>query len=255
MNCAEAGRLISEHLDGRLDEARLKMLSAHLSQCPACAKEHQGLRRLNSLLGVWESEPVSPDLKARILKAADRPQKAPATRAHVVLRWAAVLIIGVFLGGALLLLAGRENGEEGESKGLGNDGVVVVEKTPELPPEVAALCVRLSPLAGDAALEMSRRTASAVLGTSGVLRKRAGAIPEHIGTVAERFVEGFVPPLRKGTERLLHKPVPPEERDNGVPRQSSFTAGKEKVAAVFPERAHRRDRARHDGRALLDVTA
>ena len=164
MKCDEAQRLLSEALDGRLDESGRSRLAEHVAQCPSCAKEEQRLRRLNSILGAWEVEPAPSRLKSRILAAVSRARTEPRVFHGRVWQLAAAVTIAAAVALVLFLSADRETGEKPLPDTAAAGGVTILANPYDLPPEVATLAASLTPRAGQAAFAFGRQTASAVIG-------------------------------------------------------------------------------------------
>ena len=80
MQCPQAKRLFSPYLDGAVTGAQMLGLQDHLSECPACHREYQGLRRSQQLL-VSMARPKAPaDLGLKLRLAISR-EAAAAKRA------------------------------------------------------------------------------------------------------------------------------------------------------------------------------
>ncbi|MCX7046882.1 MAG: zf-HC2 domain-containing protein [Candidatus Sumerlaeota bacterium] len=88
MKCEHAKELISPLLDGELDRLKAAEVQAHVSRCPECAEEMEGLRRLSTLYRALPEPQVPADLEQRVWAAigkrgantARQPAQRPAWR-------------------------------------------------------------------------------------------------------------------------------------------------------------------------------
>lgn len=94
MYCEQAGEMMSEWLDGRLEEARYVALGTHLAECGACAGELQALQALDRLLAAAPRAAAPPQLQARVMARLER-------RTRVQQAAAGALVLGL---GALALV-------------------------------------------------------------------------------------------------------------------------------------------------------
>ncbi len=81
MTCAGVRRQLSEWLDGDLEAARSRLVSAHLESCPACARRAQELRAVSGLLAELprvEAEPVFAPVALRLELASSSRRPALA---------------------------------------------------------------------------------------------------------------------------------------------------------------------------------
>jgi ferric-dicitrate binding protein FerR (iron transport regulator) len=85
MNCEDARKLVSAHVDGELRDDRRWDLEDHLRECAACRREADGMRHMASLLtsALPSFPPTLPDRILESLPERSHPQ-------IVSLRWAAV---------------------------------------------------------------------------------------------------------------------------------------------------------------------
>jgi len=81
--CERAERLISDRLDGELDEPGAARLDVHLRNCPRCVEHERRLvQAINSLVGGLVGEPqATPSAPAPLKLAQARAEHAPAKRA------------------------------------------------------------------------------------------------------------------------------------------------------------------------------
>jgi len=86
MTCARVDSRMSEWLDGDLEPAVAREVSSHLSQCPACARRAQELRRVSGLLAdlprLGAREPVA----ARVLERLEMEAEARRPALAVLFR-------------------------------------------------------------------------------------------------------------------------------------------------------------------------
>ena len=78
MDCHIAEPMLSAYLDGELPEGQRRSLSAHLSECPACARQVAALRQISALYRDLPEPPLPEGLKDRLLavmrqEMAERP--------------------------------------------------------------------------------------------------------------------------------------------------------------------------------------
>jgi hypothetical protein len=119
MTCARVDRRLSEWLDGELEPAVAREVSSHLSQCAACARRAEELRRVSGLLAdlprLEAREPVAAQVLERLEMEAEarRPALAVLFRGFAAARPlilpslapAALVLVGV-LAGVLALDSG-----------------------------------------------------------------------------------------------------------------------------------------------------
>lgn len=65
-SCAEALRLLAAHLDGELDDAQHSDVEQHLHTCRSCYSRAEFESRLKVSMASLRSEPVPPELVARV---------------------------------------------------------------------------------------------------------------------------------------------------------------------------------------------
>lgn len=80
MQCPQAKRLLSPYLDGAMTGAEMLALQDHLSECQACQREYQALRRTQQLLMNMGKPKVPADLGLKLRLAISR-EAAAARRA------------------------------------------------------------------------------------------------------------------------------------------------------------------------------
>ena len=119
MTCARVDRRLSEWLDGELDPALAREVTTHLSQCAACARRAEELRRVSGLLADLPRLEARAPVAARVLERlemeaeARRPALAVLFRGFAAARPlmlpslapAALVLVGV-LAGVLALDSG-----------------------------------------------------------------------------------------------------------------------------------------------------
>ncbi|MBL9088773.1 MAG: zf-HC2 domain-containing protein, partial [Planctomycetia bacterium] len=150
-------RTLAAHLDGELDDARARLVDAHLDRCAACASDSQRIENLSHCLRAWARgraavEPPS-RLMSRVMRvvspegAALRLETARSRRAVAARIAAAVL---VWTGGVVAGLAGAPMpGTVGPSPALPAVAappvtVVAPEIGATVPPPPARLAVTLA---------------------------------------------------------------------------------------------------------------
>jgi hypothetical protein len=115
MNCERTRERLFEHLEGRLDETTAVAMREHLAGCATCRHEAEELDDVWSMLGRFEDERGSSDMRERfytMLAAYERGAERPARRtfAEWLQSWwpeqpvyqaavaAAMLLIGLWIG-------------------------------------------------------------------------------------------------------------------------------------------------------------
>jgi anti-sigma factor RsiW len=69
MPCQELVELLTDYLDGVLEERDRLRLEAHLQECDACAAYLEDFRLVIAAAGRIESEQLAPELEAGLLRA------------------------------------------------------------------------------------------------------------------------------------------------------------------------------------------
>jgi anti-sigma factor RsiW len=64
--CEKCEEMMQPYLDGALSEAEVREAEMHLSGCNWCKKRYRFEERLRHYVRVAVSEPMSPELKARL---------------------------------------------------------------------------------------------------------------------------------------------------------------------------------------------
>lgn len=99
MDCRKAEEMLNAWIDGELDEAERTELTAHLSECAACAKKLAEYRHLDALLSQLDAQTKMPaGLFGRIMGAVDRESSPKNGRTYRWARWAASAAAILFLG-------------------------------------------------------------------------------------------------------------------------------------------------------------
>lgn len=99
MKCRDCEPLVSEWIDGDLDEARAAEVAAHVENCASCARAKAELLALvDAARGIGREETADPPsaLWTRISAELDSPSSAPRR-----LRWLAPSLAGLALAAAL----------------------------------------------------------------------------------------------------------------------------------------------------------
>lgn len=73
MNCRTANRLISAYLDSELTGHEMLTVRDHLSSCPNCQAELEGLKELKVMLRSAKAVTPNPELQAKIRRAVTAP--------------------------------------------------------------------------------------------------------------------------------------------------------------------------------------
>lgn len=237
MKCAKAEELMSLRLDGCLDEAQARALADHLSGCERCAEEWRGFERLAGLLEGWPAAPCPAGLKGRILAAGGSGGRAMRPRWLAVARRAAAVVAAAVVVGALaVILTRREEAPQPETRRVAAPEPEV-EVAPVLPPEIAELCVKLSPAAGEAVMDLGRQVATSLADATDRLTAQSSKIPGHFGRLSGRFMDESVGSLMRGVDRAFRVIERRGKDDEDAPTEGGLP-GKD---AVFAMRVCRRD--------------
>lgn len=144
MDCKTAYSMIHEFLDGTLTQAQEKTLRAHVGHCPRCAREIEGYRALERLLGGVKLEETPAGFAEpviRFLKATGRIREqgagARAARGAGALGWirgrmsvpAAVAALIVVVLSAISIGSGRFVGFLGKSTVAATTAYLDVQRT------------------------------------------------------------------------------------------------------------------------------
>ena len=93
MNCQRVKALLADHLDGLLEANESEEIDRHLAVCESCVETSREVREQLGVLYRIDDDPSVPEaLPDRILAAA---MPAPKTGVIVILRYAAVFLLGV----------------------------------------------------------------------------------------------------------------------------------------------------------------
>ena len=71
-NCAEAKKLFSPYLDGRVSGAEMRAVTSHLEQCAACEREFAAMQRTQQLLSSLARKKAPADLALKLRLAISR---------------------------------------------------------------------------------------------------------------------------------------------------------------------------------------
>lgn len=108
-----------------------------------------------------------------------------------VLAAAAAVLVAVL--GMFLLVVRRPGPPTPEQPGaIEKTQGIVVYVSPELPPEIAALCEELAPVARETMLNWNRKGASSVAATVNQFAAVSGEIPVHAAEVTNRFIGAYL---------------------------------------------------------------
>ncbi|MBI4802403.1 MAG: hypothetical protein HY796_07755 [Elusimicrobia bacterium] len=103
MNCFAVGNVLDYFTDDRLTPGLREKVSAHLNQCPECAKEASLLRAVKNELSRFETTPLPERLRNELRKLISAESRSVA----IVRRfnWRLSPAYGVALGYVALMLA------------------------------------------------------------------------------------------------------------------------------------------------------
>lgn len=199
MDCETAGRLISERLDGRLDEGDSRALVDHLRECRECAQLALRFEGLQGLLAEYEAPRAPSGLKARII--AETAVAPPSRRRFALGRWAlagvaaaAVALVAVTLWRATLP-------EDEPAAGTGEFEVVYA--APGVPLEFAELCVLLLPRAEEAADRFGAAISAEAPRVGKRIAAGAAGLPERAGRFSGDVVDSLVPRIMDGAGKAF----------------------------------------------------
>lgn len=102
MNCEEALQLISEELDGELDEARRALLEEHLSSCEDCRNARQALSQIDDALRQTQLD-APPELQDRVMRSIRREKRRKRFAWIPAAGLAAAAALAIILSGTHLL--------------------------------------------------------------------------------------------------------------------------------------------------------
>ncbi len=102
MNCEEALQLISEELDGKLDEARRALLEEHLSSCEDCRNARQALSQIDDALRQTQLD-APPELQDRVMRSIRREKRRKRFAWIPAAGLAAAAALAIILSGTHLL--------------------------------------------------------------------------------------------------------------------------------------------------------
>jgi len=87
VECDESLSMLSAHVDGELDPASARRLTAHLAACASCSEELRQLTELNSAIKAYAARYVAPDYLRHRIKSG-LPQSAQRGWKWAKLPWA-----------------------------------------------------------------------------------------------------------------------------------------------------------------------
>lgn len=107
MRCKQAGQMMSERLDDRLDSAAIALLDEHLAVCDACRAEWRGLQSLDALFAAASVMPAPLRVRVQVMtRLARRDQARRALVGGTALGLGAVSLALLTLGTILFGLLG-----------------------------------------------------------------------------------------------------------------------------------------------------
>ena len=68
ITCAELVQIITDHLEGTMQEAGRRRFEAHLLECPDCVNYLEQMRQTIAALGKLREESVAPDAREALLE-------------------------------------------------------------------------------------------------------------------------------------------------------------------------------------------
>lgn len=211
---------MSESLDRRLDAERVAELKEHLSGCAKCRRLYGQLHEIDAILPAWEVPPPAAGLKGRILRAAEASHSRPrrVTWGHGLLRMAAAVVAAACVAGAVFLLSRQRDIREdtGPVAAGEGQGMVVIAQAPGVPVELAQVCLKLAPMAGDAASNLTRRTASSVFSASDRLSEDAASIQRGVEAVGGLVKTRLLPSFTGGADKAIGPFEGPQEEEQGA---------------------------------------
>jgi len=201
MDCETACRLISEGLDGRLDENDRRALAAHLSDCTDCAEVARRFAGLADILSEYDAPGAPADLKNRIVAEAGFGPSASIARRSTAIRWG----IGALAAAASLLVAVAVWRAAGPAEEVVADGAEaeILYLAPEVPAEFARACAVILPRADDAASRFGSRVAADLPRAGERVAAGAAGLPERAGRLSGRILEGVTPRVMEGAGRAF----------------------------------------------------
>jgi anti-sigma factor RsiW len=69
LTCQELVELVTDYIEGQLDEAASDRFEAHIAECPACTLYLEQMRKTIAALGRIPPESLSPQAEAEFLEA------------------------------------------------------------------------------------------------------------------------------------------------------------------------------------------
>ena len=106
-------RTLAAHLDGELDDARARLVDAHLDRCAACASDSRRIENLSHCLRAWARGRAAVEPPARLLSRVLRtvsPEGAAlrleTARSRRTVAWKVAAAVLVWTGGVVLGLRG-----------------------------------------------------------------------------------------------------------------------------------------------------
>lgn len=200
MDCETAGRLISERLDGRLDEGDSRALVEHLRECRECAQLALRFEGLEGLLAEYEAPRAPAGLKARIVAATAAAR--PSRRRLAPGRWAFGGIAAAAAAALIAVTIWRVTRPQDEPA-AGAGEFEVVYAAPGVPMELAELCVLLLPRAGEAADRLGVRIRTEAPRVGKRIAAGAAGLPERAGRLSSELVDRLAPRIMDGAGKAF----------------------------------------------------
>jgi len=106
MTCDDAARVLDPYVDGELGPAEADAFRQHVETCPTCRGQLERRQALRRAIRRVPYRPAPEHLRTAVA-SAPRPRRRSI---QPLLAWAAMLLLGVSLGAAGAVLAGRSRG-------------------------------------------------------------------------------------------------------------------------------------------------
>ena len=200
MDCERALRLISERLDGRLDEGDSRALAEHLRECRECTEVARRFEGLAGLLAEYEAPRAPAGLKARII--AETAVARPSRRRLAPGRWAFGGITAAAAAALIAVTIWRATPPQDEAA-EGTGAFEVVYAAPGMPMEFAELCVLLLPRAEEAADRFGAAISAEAPRAGKRIAAGAAGLPERAGRLSGQVVDSLAPRLMEGAGKAF----------------------------------------------------
>jgi anti-sigma factor RsiW len=68
ITCAELVEIVTDYLEGTMQQAELRRFEAHLDECPYCVNYLEQMRQTIAALGELSEESIAPDAREALLE-------------------------------------------------------------------------------------------------------------------------------------------------------------------------------------------